>query len=79
MVIPVNQSVEITLTATFTAIITGIGPFKYQWQRGNQILTNETKTHIQFIMHQKKIKIITDAVSSISMEIQLSLTESGFE
>ena len=37
-----NQSVEVTLTAEFTAIVTGVGPFTYQWQRGNRILKKET-------------------------------------
>ena len=41
-VTPANQSVEITLTAKFTAIVTGVGPFTYQWQRGNEILRGET-------------------------------------
>ena len=39
---PSNQSVEVTLTAKFTAIVTGVGPFTYQWQRGNKILRGET-------------------------------------
>ena len=43
IVTPSAQIVEVTLMATFTATVTGMGPFNYQWQRGNQILTNETK------------------------------------
>ena len=41
-VVPSNQSVEVTLSAKFTATVTGVGPFTYQWQRGNKILTKET-------------------------------------
>lgn len=36
------QSVEVTQTATFTAIVTGVGPFNYQWKRGDNNITNET-------------------------------------
>ena len=39
---PSSQSVEVTLTATFTAIVTGVGPFTYQWQKGNKILHKQT-------------------------------------
>ena len=42
--IPLSQSVEVTLTATFTAIVTGLGPFAYQWQKGNQMLTKEARS-----------------------------------
>jgi len=41
-VAPSNQNVEVTLTAIFTATVTGVGPFTYKWQRGNETLTNET-------------------------------------
>ena len=41
-VTPSNQSVEVTLTAMFTATATGMGPLHYQWQRGNKTLTKET-------------------------------------
>ena len=41
-VTPSNQSVEVTLSVTFTATVTGVGPFTYQWWRGNRILENET-------------------------------------
>ena len=30
--------------ATFTAMVTGLGPFTYRWQRGNQILTKEASS-----------------------------------
>ena len=41
-VTPSSQSVEVTLAATFTAAVTGVAPFTYQWWRGNAILKNET-------------------------------------
>ena len=40
---PLRQTVEITLTATLTATVNGIGPFTYQWQRGDRNLTGETR------------------------------------
>ena len=40
---PSIQSAEVTLTAKFTAVVTGVGPFTYQWQRGNEILTDEIR------------------------------------
>ena len=40
---PSIQTVEVTRTAKFTATVTGVGPFTYQWQRGDQFLTDETK------------------------------------
>ena len=33
-VTPLNQSVEVSLMAKFTATVKGVGPFTYQWQRG---------------------------------------------
>ena len=44
IVSPSNQSVEVTLDAEFTAVVTGVGPFTYQWQRGNRILKKETSS-----------------------------------
>ena len=41
-VTPSNQSVEVTLSTMFTATVTGVGPFTYQWWRENKILENET-------------------------------------
>ena len=41
---PSIQSVEVTLTTILTARVTGVGPFTYQWQRGDEILTDETKS-----------------------------------
>ena len=43
-VTPSTQSVEVTQTAKFTTTVTGIGPFHYQWQRGNDNLTGETNS-----------------------------------
>ena len=51
---PTNQSVEVTLTAKFTAIVTGAGPFTYQWQRGNEILIGETKS--TYTVHNASMK-----------------------
>ena len=42
-VTPSVQTVEITLTARFTATVTGVGPFTYQWERGDKVLTDETR------------------------------------
>ena len=41
---PSIQNVEVTLTTILTATVTGVGPFTYQWQRGEEILTDETKS-----------------------------------
>ena len=35
------QPVEASQTVVFTAAVTGIGPFYYQWQRGNVNITGE--------------------------------------
>ena len=43
-VTPPVQTVEVTLTTTLTATVTGVGPFTYQWQKGDEILTDETKS-----------------------------------
>lgn len=42
-VTPSIHYVEVTLTAKLTATVSGKGPFTYQWQRGDQILTDETR------------------------------------
>ena len=39
---PLNQSVEITLTARFIATVKGTGQFTYQWHKGNHKMDNET-------------------------------------
>ena len=42
-VTPSFQTIEVTLTAQFIATVTGVGPFTYQWQRGDEILIDETR------------------------------------
>ena len=37
-----TQSVEVTHTAVFTATVTGVGGFKYQWQKEGNNITGET-------------------------------------
>ena len=37
-----TQVVEVTKTVTFTAAVTGIGPFNYQWQKEGYNITSET-------------------------------------
>ena len=49
IVTPSNQSVEVTYNARFIATVTGLGPFNYQWQRGDKILRNETES--TYIIH----------------------------
>ena len=41
---PSNQSVEVTLTATFTTMVTGVGSnnFTYQWRHNRAIISGET-------------------------------------
>ena len=53
-VTPLSQSVEVTHTAKFTAIVTGVGPFNYQWQKGKQNLAGETgpTLNIYNVMHK---------------------------
>ena len=51
---PSNQSVEVTLTAVFTAKATGIGQLSYQWQRGNKVLSNETGS--TYVIHNASEK-----------------------
>ena len=41
IVSPSIQTVEVTLNAKFTATVTGVGPFTYEWKRGEEILTDE--------------------------------------
>ena len=40
-VIPATQSVEVTKTIVFTALVTGVGPFIYQWQKEGHNLSDE--------------------------------------
>ena len=44
-----SQSVEITRTAIFTAMVTGLGPFSFQWQKEGQNITGETGS--TFVIH----------------------------
>ena len=46
VVIPYNQNVEITHSTIFFATVKGLGPFKYQWQRGEHNLTSEIQSTI---------------------------------
>ena len=39
---PSNQSIEVTLNATFTTAVTGVGPFTYQWRHNGTIFSRET-------------------------------------
>ena len=41
-VIPATQSVEVTKTIIFTTLVTGVGPFIYQWQKEGRNLSDET-------------------------------------
>ena len=43
-VIPSTQSVEVTKTVIFTATVTGVGPFIYQWQKEGYNLSDETSS-----------------------------------
>ena len=40
-----SQSVEVTLTATFTTMVTGVGSddFTYQWRHNETIISGETE------------------------------------
>ena len=37
-VMPSSKSVEVTRTAKFTAMVTGVGPFTYQWRHNKTII-----------------------------------------
>ena len=39
--IPSSQSVEVTRTVTFTTMVTGVGPFTYQWRHNATIINGE--------------------------------------
>ena len=43
-VMPSSQSVEVTHNATFTTMVTGVGPnyFTYQWRHNGTIISEET-------------------------------------
>ena len=39
---PSSQSVEVTHIAIFTTMVTGVGPFTYQWKHNQTIISGET-------------------------------------
>ena len=45
-VMPSSQSVEVTLNATFTTMVTGVGSddFTYQWRHSGTIISGETNS-----------------------------------
>ena len=52
---PFNQSVEVSLTAKFTAIVEGVGPFTYQWRRGRRSrINNEIQSN--FIINKVSVR-----------------------
>ena len=54
-VTPLNQSVEVSLTAKFTATVKGVGPFTYQWRRGrHKNIPNET--YSMFVIRKVSVK-----------------------
>ena len=53
-VTPFSQSVEVTLTAKFIATVKGVGPFTYQWRRGNNNITNEN--HSTLVIREVAMK-----------------------
>ena len=40
---PSSQSVEVTHNAIFTTMVTGVGPFTYQWRHNGTIISIETR------------------------------------
>ena len=54
VVTPLNQSVEVSLMAKFTATVKGVGPFTYQWRRGksNNIAN---KIHSTFVIRKVSV------------------------
>ena len=40
---PSSQTVEVTSTATFTTMVTGVGPFTYQWRHNGTIISGATE------------------------------------
>ena len=40
---PSSQSVEVTRTAKFTTMVSGVGPFTYHWRHNGTIIRGETR------------------------------------
>ena len=61
-----SQSVEVTLTATFTAMVTGMGSdnFTYQWRHNGTIISGETENTL----------MITNVMESNSGEYECIVT-----
>ena len=65
-VMPSSQSVEVTLTATFTTMVTGVGSnnFTYQWRHNGTIISGETEDTL----------IITNVMENDSGEYECIVT-----
>ena len=63
---PSSQSVEVTLTATFTTMVTGVGSddFTYQWRHNETIISGETEDTL----------IITNVMENDSGEYECIVT-----
>ena len=61
-----SQSVEVTLTATFTTMVTGVGSnnFTYQWRHNGTIISRETEDTL----------MITNVMESDSGEYECIIT-----
>ena len=61
-----SQSVEVTLTATFTTMVTGVGSsnFTYQWRHNGTIISRETEDTL----------MITNVMESDSGEYECIVT-----
>ena len=74
-----TQSVEVTQTAIFTATVTGVGAFNYQWQKEGNNINGETGS--TFIIYEVSLSDQANyscyvnnnygdsAVSSISLQV----------
>ena len=78
---PSTLVVEVTLTGKLTATVTGVGPFSYQWQRGDQILADETRSTytVYNASHEDQnyyICLVTNSFggSSISNRVYIQIT-----
>ena len=63
---PSSQSVEVTLTANFTTMVTGVGSnnFNYQWRHNGTIISGETEDTL----------MITNVMESNSGEYECIVT-----